>query len=792
MCVLKILALACLGGWVAALGEVPEVCPSALDLEDPQATNASLLCVALGMEKGKLVVRSASSKFYPSKVLDRGKPVSKSKHDALEKDLVNEAMIAAMGLNNLYYYGLTDTERAAEDQGKLDPGVTRPMDTLTPQSWDDLVATYTDWAAKVPDRRIFVDALGAAMERLKLDPTGLFTRSNGIDADVGSVTLSAADLSPEIGNPTSLPICFKDFAGRCSESGVVLNRKRIEELLSDFPGQPWRQTEIKERLDSYYTNRGLVPENTVSPASDQSRRLFISESFTLTRILWAKDLDAKPVELEEFLSVLLSRQDFAFYLRTPSVVTDVALAGVAAFRALPYLGMGADPKASTLESAPPLLNQTTLQSQQAALQAMGLVLTLQQDSDPQGRKVGLLVQQKVPDGPKENPASAPVALPPKPTESGTAHAGSPPTPGVPPATLPAPNSASTPPPPPPKDLKNYIGFGFQYRPGQGVRPLLQFERSRLDMGSATASLSGQVGGNATTVGNGGALASGTAAVDNLFFGSLHHRLSAEFNGGTDLTQQRILSSELTNERRTGAYAHLEYEILAGNENSQLTISGDARRESIGLTPAQQTEVRSNLNTLEAGATFALQGLTNPHPYRLHIEPSVRFGFGYAPANTFRLLAGEANLNQHLFDHALTTVDLTGRFQYATGETPLFEQPSLGGGESVRGFRTDDAIGKTLWSLQSELWWNVPQLFGMSRFANFARTSVRLASFFDVAGLSRPAPASKSGIRTGPGVGIRVFEGPIALKVDWAYGLGDGAFGSGHGRFYVGVSTTRTF
>ena len=84
-----------------------------------------------------------------------------------------------------------------------------------------------------------------------------------------------------------------------------------------------------------------------------------------------------------------------------------------------------------------------------------------------------------------------------------------------------------------------------------------------------------------------------------------------------------------------------------------------------------------------------------------------------------------------------------------------------------------------------------------------KKNVRLAGFFDIGGVSDTkvtslpglASANKAsiqGLREGPGLGIRFIQGLIALKFDWAYGFGQGAFGSGHGRFYIGVSTNGAF
>ena len=126
---------------------------------------------------------------------------------------------------------------------------------------------------------------------------------------------------------------------------------------------------------------------------------------------------------------------------------------------------------------------------------------------------------------------------------------------------------------------------------------------------------------------------------------------------------------------------------------------------------------------------------------------------------------------------------------------MFELPSLGGDRTVRGFQYDDALGRKLWSLQSELWTPLPGTLnasGGNAAVSFLKQNVRLAGFADVGGIGDAYRHSTPGLRKGVGGGIRFIQGLIALKVDWAYGFGQGAFGKGHGRFYIGVATNGGF
>jgi hemolysin activation/secretion protein len=126
-----------------------------------------------------------------------------------------------------------------------------------------------------------------------------------------------------------------------------------------------------------------------------------------------------------------------------------------------------------------------------------------------------------------------------------------------------------------------------------------------------------------------------------------------------------------------------------------------------------------------------------------------------------------------FDHWES--DLSGRFENVLGTPPLFELPSLGGADTVRGFRPDDAIGRRLWSLQSEIWKAIPPL-----------QPLKLAAFVDLGGAYQTT-GSYPGLRAGPGTGLRLDLRLAVLKLDWAYGFGDAATGGSRGKFYFSVA-----
>ena len=108
--------------------------------------------------------------------------------------------------------------------------------------------------------------------------------------------------------------------------------------------------------------------------------------------------------------------------------------------------------------------------------------------------------------------------------------------------------------------------------------------------------------------------------------------------------------------------------------------------------------------------------------------------------------------------------------WASSETPPFELPSLGGAESLRGFRSDTVLGEELWSSQSELWTPITP----SRVENRSRllklmSQLRLAIFVDVGDVDQ-ASLGDDGLRAGAGLGLRYRRPPLTLALDWGYGF----------------------
>jgi hemolysin activation/secretion protein len=280
-------------------------------------------------------------------------------------------------------------------------------------------------------------------------------------------------------------------------------------------------------------------------------------------------------------------------------------------------------------------------------------------------------------------------------------------------------------------------------------------------------------------------ASGSYTRDlGLWFGML---LTLTTEGSSDFRNQRILDGVLTDERRTGGGAHVDVEIQRNLDGHRLSAGGGFRRETVRL---QRTDTMAAAPDQVVNLTFADVSFSHVWTRQLgtraataQYSPSLRVGLGAsATERAYARFRGEAAYHQELNDRASLHFRLHGG--KATESTPIFELLSLGGENSVRGFRADDAIGRSYWSLQNEIWVRFLPRLGESKVLMALERNLHIAPFFDVGQVGDAAGAnSRAGVRRGAGAGLRFPFRGIVLALDWGYGSGDGALGRGHGRVH---------
>jgi Omp85 superfamily domain len=281
----------------------------------------------------------------------------------------------------------------------------------------------------------------------------------------------------------------------------------------------------------------------------------------------------------------------------------------------------------------------------------------------------------------------------------------------------------------------HVGAGFEYKPGQGLSAIGNLELPPLTFSGGGPS---------------GILGSGTYSAECLGF-------SAAVNAGVSVERNRVLDGIKVNEQSTTEAAILGWELWRDPDESTLVLQ---------LDPSHAMVFNQTLDTIEPGVEFAHNNATSEYPWRVAIRPRVlvdlHFAHSVLTANTHRS-----------FDH--WEYDFSGRFENAFGHSPIFQLPSFGGADTVRGFRADDAIGRRLWADQNELWHPLPHW-----------PALKVATFADLGGAYQTI-GSYPGLRAGMGTGLRLDLRVAVLKFDWAYGFGHAATGGSRGKFYFNVT-----
>ena len=285
-----------------------------------------------------------------------------------------------------------------------------------------------------------------------------------------------------------------------------------------------------------------------------------------------------------------------------------------------------------------------------------------------------------------------------------------------------------------KSKSRHIAGGFAYNPGQGFSALgnLQVESLTLSAGGPS-----------------GTLGSGSYSAGYLGW-------SASVNAGVTVERNRFLDGVPVNQQSTMESATLGWEPWRALDGNTIMLQ---------VIPGHAVVFNEALNTIEPGVQFVHNNLASEYPWRISFNTRILIDLHFANSIT------TANTHRS-FDH--WEYDLTGRFEHAFGGTPIFELPSFGGADTVRGFRADDAIGRRLWADQNELWHALPRW-----------PILKIATFADLGGAYQTI-GSSAGLRTGLGTGLRLDLRVAVLRFDWAYGFGKAATGGSRGKFYFDV------
>ena len=540
--------------------------------------------------------------------------------------------------------------------------------------------------------------------------------------------------------------------------------RSLRKALLPLDGTLWDGAAIVQKLQSYYQRLGLNAQIAALPSGNNT--VMISEGTRIALVILPEP-DVTDHDIDKILWIVLSQRDFNTAMKHRPLLSD----GV---RTVDYVrDLGYHP------GDEPYALAGRLQDQQTLLSEIGFVASVIPNATRSGNTQpyqDLRIQKPTTPPPSNGaiPKPAPASIDPHGQVSAVTSTALRPQPAdAAPATSPN------------KDKPWYIGGGFEYRPGQALRVFGLLQRSRFKFPFENGSFSGQLGYPS------GGVRSLNYSADYLNFERFHQRVSVRLNGSTDVNQHRFLFNNKLDERRTGGFGQLMWEPFHDLNGALLQITTEVRRATVTLSSNTATASKVNLSTLRTGGVYLLQSAVSEFPYRLKIEPFIETGLGFAATEKpFGLGGISANYHQTAGPIA---PDIAAHFQNASRDTPLVELPSFGGGEVVRGFRADDAIGRRVWSLQNELWLPLRPAPAQAPTGklDLIVSQLRLAPFVDFGGAYQTL-ASTPGFRIGPGLGLRLAMDKIVFKLDWAYGFGPAATSGSRGKFYFTVVSNLPF
>jgi hypothetical protein len=777
--------------------------------------NQSTLTVFFVVKNGRLRIDKGRSSPVFSEVFKSRLTASPSRLDSelvkAQRLLLDDLDRVFARTTQLYWYALPDDEKARDADGALNDDLTKQIRNFSTNDWADVKTRFEAWAAANSNRFHLQQTLSALFadpaltNDLENSPFLFFPQ----DDETGLLNYSAEDGTArfQIGDPIhgwdseDYHICLPlDITEHCTTGDdPPAEAKRVRAELASLSSRLWRPNAIRARIEEYYAAKGFVPTVALSGVGEDPKWINIQKSPRIGRILLPGGLNDST--LAKILYLLLPDKEFRFFVnsKTSLIQTqEVTIPSsdpnkppqITKLTFVDFLTLGAHRKIGD----EPLLNQYKLQTQQVQLSQLGFVLS-QTTAGGNPERVGKsYLDLDVAKLSTEESASAEKSI------------NAPDAAGVDtnkgfvdgreqkpqlqtalvPDTAPVSNQPNQVERPTPRERRNYLGGGFDYKPGQGVRPFVIYQRQRLGPGN----LALQMGAQDEALGSLSYTADFALFGAKLLGGKFFRRLTLQLTGSSDFQAKRVFAGIKTDERRTGGLGRADLEIFRDRSGHLLRLSLEARHMTVELTGGNTT-AKQNLNTLDFGGYYLFQGDELHYPRLLRLEPRLRLGLGLAAGEpSYRTFQVSGNFHQKL--PRLLEADITGIFEQDSANTPLFEQASFGGPEINRGFRRDDAIGRSLWSLQNELWLPVPATRNATEGPIFfLRRSVRLAPFIDVSGVDKTT-ASQSGFRAAPGVGVRVIYNLAVIKIDWAYGLGDGVTARGHGRFSFSVAFNRPF
>lgn len=269
------------------------------------------------------------------------------------------------------------------------------------------------------------------------------------------------------------------------------------------------------------------------------------------------------------------------------------------------------------------------------------------------------------------------------------------------------------------------------------------------------------------------------------------RLSVAIKGFSDFEADRLRGGEEFGERRSGGTATAALELFRDWDDHWLRVDGSAGWQEVLPEETAGAPPRDQLTEVSLGLSYFWRRDGTRWSPNLQVAPRLRGARSEATEAWF--LRGGATAAAHLLLPLFLEHHLQGAVEWGSADTPWNELPSLGGEDSVRGYRVDAGVGDLAWSLQNEIWIPVFRQFrlgaGLDR---FVRRNLLLAAFVDIGGVTGTAD-SFDGFRAGAGLGLRArISDAMAFRLDWGQALTGDEDGRGGSFVYFSLVSTRPF
>jgi hypothetical protein len=250
-------------------------------------------------------------------------------------------------------------------------------------------------------------------------------------------------------------------------------------------------------------------------------------------------------------------------------------------------------------------------------------------------------------------------------------------------------------------------------------------------------------------------------------------------------RDRLLDGVETDERRSVGRVGLAVQPLTLDAIHDFKWHFSLRHERVDLENPVAGVTETSLSLFRLAWTHLIRHTTRSPSFTLRLNPAFDFSFDAgAGESPFIRPSLDATLQRRL----RTGIDL--HFHLAAGSidrpVPSFELWSIGGVDTVRGFKEDTFLGRHRAALQSEIWIpfvrtlnerpvvaeEVPSDLGSAPLQSRSAGLFRWAVFVD-GGYMSGMPTGDNVSLLGAGVGFRFIipRQPLVLRLDYGWGLG---------------------